>query len=233
MHAIARDRFGKSLQVSVAEPGVVTPQAVNIEKPGFHQRHAGKTPLGMRPIDGHVLVDVVHFPEHRVRDHDEYVARPLVAKLARRSAIEDVSVQDGRGMEERTQTDYVFHGGVAALPPIQEPMRVAAAVLIYLQRIVGAYSEVGIGLEKIDLLLQFMGRGPIVVAFEDGQIFTCEGKVPTVEVLLLDLETDIFLVEVWLDDVWILSDIPHYDFLRSVRGAILNHVDFKVEIGLL
>ena len=96
-----------------------------------------------------------------------------------------------------------------------------------------AYREVRIGVEKIDLLLQFVRRRPIVVTFEYGKILAGEGAEPTVEVLLRDLEADIFLVEVRLDDMRILSDISHDNFLRSIGGAILNHVDFEVEIGLL
>src|SRR5258707_6487481 len=132
MLAIARDRFGEGLQVSIAKPGVVAPEAVDIENPAIQQWHAGIPAAGMRSVDSPVFVDVVHLPEHRMRNHNEYVARPLAAIVARRNSIEDISVQDARGMEERLQTDYVFYRGVATLPPIQEPMRVDASVVIYL-----------------------------------------------------------------------------------------------------
>jgi hypothetical protein len=70
-----------------------------------------------------------------------------------RISIEDVSIQHACGVKERLQTDYVLYRGVAPLSPIQEPMRVNGTVVVYLYRIVGAYREVRIGIQKVDLLL--------------------------------------------------------------------------------
>src|SRR5580704_16081379 len=108
---------------------------------------------------------MVCFPKLRMCDRDEDIARPFVAKLRRRNALEDIPENYAGEMKEERQANYFLYRGIFFLSIIEKTVGVFVIVLIYLDRIAGAYGKLGIGFQERYLLLQLMRRGPVIIAF--------------------------------------------------------------------
>jgi hypothetical protein len=175
MLAVFDDGSRKRLCIAIFEPRIEVPQAVNVEHPLVYFRPIREPAAGMRPVHGKIFVHMMHFAELSMRDRDEDIAGSFIPEMAWRIAPVHVPEQNTRIVKEWAEVDDIFDRGVVLFAPIEKPMWLVSGALVHLNRVAGAYSEIGVGLQERDLLLQPMRISPIVIALKYGEIVTGYG----------------------------------------------------------
>ena len=84
--------------------------------------------------------------------------------------------------------------------------------------------------QQADLFLKFLRAGPVIIAFQPGDILPTTGPA---NYLLICIDPKVTFVQVQANDVWVLIPICLDDLPGFVRGAILADHEFVIKVGLL
>src|SRR6266478_3988772 len=89
---------------------------------------------------------------------------------------------------------------------------------------------VRMGIEEVDLFLQFMLAGPVIVALKQCQVLTTAGSDSGNQVLR---SAEVMTSEEWYDSIGMTAVEFHKDFARAIRRAIFSDDDFVIKVHLL
>src|ERR1700694_2643290 len=90
--------------------------------------------------------------------------------MAWRNPVEDVAIKNTCCMEKKAKGDCIVNCAVRLLARIKKAVWLLAAIVVDFYGVVRADTIIRMLIEKIDLPLKLVGRGPVIVPLKNGKI---------------------------------------------------------------